>query len=126
VKLLFYGWLYSVPFLLIVGLVRRHAGPAFATAAESAHYETVTSWYLWAAVLVNVTVPVLGMAVAWGVRRDPEWTGRFVRSLWWMALILLLQLVATAGSGSPPAEREPAPQVSRCIPVSGGRQCPGG
>ncbi|WP_433825108.1 hypothetical protein ACQP2E_23560 [Actinoplanes sp. CA-015351] len=124
-KPLFYGWLYGVPFLLIVGWVRRASSPEFGDPAQAAQYGEVTLRYLIAALVLNIAVPLIGMAVAWR-RRDQEWTARFVRSLWWMAGLLFLQWMIVAGSPGPPADQEPAPQVTRCIPISGGRQCPGG
>ena len=60
------------------------------------------------------------------MKKDAEWTGRFVRSLWWMAGLLLVQWLIIAGATADPADEEPAPRVTQCIPISGGRQCPGG
>ncbi|MFG1880416.1 hypothetical protein [Micromonospora sp. NPDC049102] len=34
--------------------------------------------------------------------------------------------MAVAAGWYVPADREPAPQITQCVPVSGGRGCPGG
>ncbi|BBH70959.1 hypothetical protein ACTI_76440 [Actinoplanes sp. OR16] len=124
-KALFYGWLFGVPFLLIVGVVRRASSPEFPDPAQTAHFATVTGRYLVAALALNIAVPLIGMAVAWR-RGEKAWTERFIRSLWWMAVILLFQWALTSGSGQPARDEDPAPRVTHCIPISGGRQCPGG
>ncbi|WP_204299762.1 hypothetical protein [Actinoplanes campanulatus] len=127
---LFFGWLYGVPFLLIVGLIRRYTLPTFATRAEAEHFAVVTDRYLSAAMGLNVAVPLLGLLVA-VMLRDRYWRTHFLGALAGMLLFLAAYGMAATQSAAPligtvPPALEPVPEVTVCIPASGGRTCPGG
>lgn len=126
---LFVAWLYGAPFLLIVGFIRRTSSPYLATRAAAEAFGATTDAILTAALLLNLA-PVAGVLLA-RLARDRFWIRHFAWSLVGVALIYLA--VAAAGSaatapliGRTPPDQEPAPRVTQCIPISGGRGCPGG
>ncbi|MGW1058248.1 hypothetical protein [Micromonospora rubida] len=124
------AWLYGVPFLLIVGLVRRTSSPYMATRAAAQAFGATTGTILTAALVLNLALPVAGVLLARLVR-DPYWRRHFVWSLAGMVLIYFaVAIVGSAATGPligwTPADQEPAPHVTQCIPISGGRGCPGG
>jgi hypothetical protein len=106
VGLLFFVWLYGVPFLLIAGFIRRLSSPP-------------GPWVglFIAALVVNLACPVAGIILA----RDAHWRRHFG---WAFAAVPIYLIALLPLSGSAP--EEPAPHVSHCIPISGGHQCPGG
>ena len=127
---LFLAWLYGVPFLLIVGLIRRTSSPYLASRAEAQAFGAATDAVLVAALTLNLALPVAGTLLA-RLAREPFWTRHFARSLAGTALIYLAVSAADAATTAPlightPGDQEPAPPVDRCVPVSGGRGCPGG
>jgi hypothetical protein len=127
---LFFGWLYGVPFLLIVGLIRRTSPATFATHAEAERYAVGTDRFLTIALVVNVAIPVGGLILA-RLLDDKFWLRHFVGSLAGMALIFILVGVVAGRATAPlvgtvPPDQEPRPRVTQCIPVSGGHGCPGG
>jgi hypothetical protein len=127
---LFFAWLHGVPFLLIVGLVRRASSPYLATHAAAQAFGTTTDTILTAALVLNLSVPMAGVLLARLVR-DRYWTCHFMWSLLGTALIYLAVWAAASAATAPligwtPADQEPAPRVTHCIPVSGGHGCPGG
>ncbi|MEV0895293.1 hypothetical protein [Actinoplanes sp. NPDC049802] len=127
---LFFGWLYGVPFLLIVGLIRRATPPTLATRADAEHFGAVTDRYLGAAMILNAAVPLLGLLLA-ALLHDRYWRTHFLAALAGMLLFLAVYGTAASQSAAPligtvPPALEPAPRVTQCIPTSGGRTCPGG
>jgi hypothetical protein len=127
---LFFGWLYGVPFLLIVGLIRRTSAAAFATRAEAERYAVVTDRFLSIALVVNVAIPVGGLILA-RLLDDKFWLRHFAGSLAGMTLIFVLVAVVAGRASAPligtvPPDHEPQPRVTQCIPISGGHGCPGG
>ncbi|TDC84234.1 hypothetical protein E1193_06580 [Micromonospora sp. KC606] len=126
---LLFAWLYGVPFLLIVGLMRRTSSPYMATHAAAQAFGATTDTILTAALLLNLA-PVAGVLLARLVR-DQYWTRHFVWSLAGMALVYLAVSIAGSVATAPligwtPADQEPAPRITQCIPISGGHGCPGG
>jgi len=127
---LFFAWLYGVPFLLIVGLIRRTSSPYLATRAAAQAFGAATDTILTAALVLNLALPVAGVLLARLVR-DRYWTRHFVWSLVGVALIYVAVSIAANAATTPligwtPTDQEPAPRVTQCIPISGGRGCPGG
>jgi hypothetical protein len=125
---LFFGWLYGVPFLLIVGLLRWWSPSTFATDAAADHFATVTGHYLIAALLLNGVVPLAGSLLA-KLSRDPFWSRHFAGALVGMVFVYVLFWALTERAVRPllgPESPTPAPTVTQCIPVSGRHGCPGG
>jgi hypothetical protein len=127
---LFLGWLYGVPFLLIVGLIRRASSPYLLTRAEATAFGATTDRFLVAALALNLLLPVTGLLIA-RVTRDGFWTRHFIGALAGMVSVYLAVLIAARAVTAPligdvPTDREPAPAVTQCIPRSGGTGCPGG
>ncbi|MEV4539204.1 hypothetical protein AB0J82_36075 [Asanoa sp. NPDC049518] len=123
-------WLYGVPFLLVVGFVRRTSKPYMETHAQARAFGATTDTVLVTALVLNVALPAAGMLLA-VLLRDAAWTRQFAWALGGMALIYLAVSLAADAATAPligwtPADQEPAPAVTRCIPISGGRGCPGG
>ncbi|MGC1214634.1 MAG: hypothetical protein WA890_25675 [Micromonospora sp.] len=128
--MLLIAWLYGVPFLLIVGLIRRTSSPYMATRAAAQAFGATTDNILVAALVLNLALPVAGVLLA-RLIRDRYWTRHFVGSLAGMALIYFAVSIAGNAATAPligwtPADQEPAPRVTQCIPISGGHGCPGG
>lgn len=124
------GWLYGVPFLLVVGLLRRTSADSLPTRAAAQAYGATTDRFLTTALLLNAVLPMVGVLLA-HLLRDGYWTRHFVGALVGMVLLFGLVMVAESLSTGPligwtPEDQEPAPRVTRCIPTSGGRSCPGG
>jgi uncharacterized membrane protein YedE/YeeE len=99
------------------------------THAAALAFGATTETILTVALVLNLA-PVAGVLLARLVR-DQYWTRHFVWSLVGMALIYLAVLIAGYAATAPligwtPADQEPAPPVTRCIPISGGHGCPGG
>lgn len=127
---LFVGWLYGVPFLLIVGMIRRASSPYQQTHDSAQRFATVTNAVLTTALVVNAVVPTAGILVA-RLLRDRYWTRHFAWSTAGAVLTYAaVSAIATATTapliGSVPVDHEPAPRVTQCIPRSGGHGCPGG
>jgi len=127
---LLFAWLYGVPFLLIVGLIRRTSSPYLATRAAAQAFGASTDTILVTVLVLNLALPLAGVLIALLVR-DRYWTRRFVWSLVGMALIYFAFAIVGSVARTPligwtPADQEPAPRVTRCMPRSGGRGCPGG
>ncbi|MGK5742580.1 hypothetical protein [Micromonospora sp. URMC 103] len=127
---LFLAWLYGVPFLLVVGLIRRTATPYTPTREAAQAFGATTDALLTAGLLLNAALPLLGLLLA-RLAGDRRWWRHFGWALGGTVLVYLA--VALAGSmatgpliGHTPADREPVPPVGHCVPVSGGRGCPGG
>ncbi|MEV0155520.1 hypothetical protein AB0H57_17500 [Micromonospora sp. NPDC050686] len=130
IGLLFFAWLYGVPFLLIAGLLRRTSSPYLATDAAARSFGATTDTLLVAALVFNLALPVAGLLLARLVG-DRYWTHHFLWSLLGVALIYALFGMVGNGARAPligwtPADQQPAPRVTQCIPISGGRGCPGG
>ena len=123
-------WLYTVPFLLLVGLIRRTSSLKFLTYEQGKAVGTVTDWYLMAGLVLNV-VPLIGLAVA-GLTRLTDWQRRFgVAAGWALAVYLVFGIVSSMATapliGFQPGPDLPAPPgPTQCIPRSGGHSCPGG
>lgn len=129
-SVLLIAWLYGVPFLLIVGLIRRSSSPVMATHAAALAFGATTDNILTAALVLNLALPAAGVLLA-RLIRDQYWTRHFIWSLGGTALIYFAVLIAAQAATAPligwtPADQEPAPNVTRCIPISGGHGCPGG
>ncbi|MET8279383.1 hypothetical protein [Micromonospora sp. NPDC005174] len=127
---LFFAWLYGVPFLLLVGVLRRVSQPYTPTHDEAQAFGATTDALLTIGLLLNGALPVMGLLLA-VLAGDAVWRRHFAWAFGGVALIYvavaLVGSMATGGlTGHVPADREPAPQITQCIPVSGGRGCPGG
>ncbi|GAA4608860.1 hypothetical protein BJY16_007046 [Actinoplanes octamycinicus] len=109
---LFCGWLWGVPFLLIVGLIRRDA-------------DVPAGGYLTAALLLNLVVPITGLLVA-RLLNDRFWSGQFKGALVGVVAFLMVLAVIAGTGAEPEPDPEPSPRVSRCVQFSGGHSCPGG
>ncbi|MFC0503227.1 hypothetical protein [Micromonospora costi] len=127
---LFFAWLYGVPFLLAVGLMRRAATPYTPTREAARAFGATTDALLTAGLLLGAALPLVGLLVA-RLAEERLWWRHFAWALGGTALLYLA--VALAGStatgpliGHTPAHQEPVPPVGHCVPVSGGRGCPGG
>jgi hypothetical protein len=123
----FFGWLYGVPFLIIVGLLRRTSSPYLSTHAQAVAFGATTDRLLLAGLVLNLALPIVGIVVA-RIARDEYWTWHFGAPL--LGAVLMYVLVSIAGSaasapliGTVPTDHEPAPRVTQCIPVSGGHGC---
>jgi len=128
--MLFFAWLYGVPFLLIVGLIRRTSSPYMANHAAAQAFGTTTDTILTAALVLNLALPVAGVLLARLVR-DRYWTRHFIGSLVGMVLIYIAVSIAASAATAPligwtPTDQETKPRVTQCIPISGGHGCPGG
>jgi hypothetical protein len=126
----FFAWLYGVPFLLIVGLIRRTSKPFLATHAAAQEFGGTTDSVLTTALVLNLALPLIGSLAAHLVR-DRYWARHFAWSLAGMVAIYFAVSVAATAATAPligwtPDDQEPTPPVTRCIPVSGGHGCPGG
>jgi hypothetical protein len=124
---LFFGWLYGVPFLLIVGLIRRASSPYVPTPAQAAAFGARTDTFLMAALVLNLLLPVTGMLFA-RLIRDSFWVRHFIGALVGMVSIYLVVLIAARAATAPligdvPSD-QPVPAVTQCIPISGGTGCP--
>ncbi|MGW5576463.1 hypothetical protein [Micromonospora chokoriensis] len=123
---LFFVWLYGVPFLLVVGLIRRTAEPYAPTHEAAQAFGAGTDAVLIAALLLNA-LPIVGLWLA----GEGDWHQHFRWAVGGMVvvylLVVLVSRMATGGLiGHAPADDEPAPAVTQCIPRSGGQGCPGG
>ncbi|MEV4658477.1 hypothetical protein [Micromonospora sp. NPDC049301] len=127
---LFLTWLYGVPFLLVVGLIRRTSTPYTPTHDAARAFGATTDALLTAGLVLNAALPLTGLLLA-GLAGEAGWRRHFGWALG--GTVLLYLVVALAGSmatstliGHTPADEEPDPPVGHCIPISGGRGCPGG
>ncbi|MFI5929517.1 hypothetical protein ACIA3K_26585 [Micromonospora sp. NPDC051543] len=127
---LFFAWLYGVPFLLLVGLIRRVSAPYTPTYAEAKAFGATSDALLTTGLLLNAVLPVVGLLLA-GLAGEGLWRRHFVGAfagvvLIYVAVALVGGMATSALIGHVPADQEPAPQITQCIPISGGRGCPGG
>ncbi|MEU7929337.1 hypothetical protein [Micromonospora sp. NPDC049107] len=127
---LFFAWLYGVPFLLMVGLIRRVSAPYTPTYAEAKAFGATTDALLTTGLLLNAVLPVIGLLLA-RLAGDERWRRHFAGAFAGVALIyvavaLVGGMATSALIGHVPDDQEPAPQITQCIPISGGRGCPGG
>ncbi|MFF0470016.1 hypothetical protein ACFYPX_21580 [Micromonospora zamorensis] len=123
---LFFVWLYGVPFLLLVGLIRRTSEPYAPTHEAAQAFGAGTDAVLIAALLLN-GLPIVGLWLA----GEGDWSRHFRWAVGGMVVVyLMIVLVGRMATGvligHTPADDEPAPAVTQCIPRSGGRGCPGG
>jgi hypothetical protein len=127
---LFVAWLYGVPFLLGVGLIRRTTSPYMPTRAGADAYGAVTDRWLMAGLLLNLAIPVLGVVLA-RVAGERFWTSHFTAAiagavLIFVAMALVSSQATTSLLGHVPASDEPPAAVTGCVQYSGGPSCPGG
>ncbi|WBB66643.1 hypothetical protein [Micromonospora sp. WMMD812] len=127
---LFLCWLYGVPFLLVSGLIRRTSTPYTPTREAARAFGATTDALLIAGLVLNVVLPLAGLLLA-GLAGDGYWRRHFAGAC--AALVVVYLAVALAGGtatsplvGHVPADQEQTPRVSHCVPISGGRGCPGG
>jgi hypothetical protein len=126
---IFFAWLYGVPFLLVVGLIRRTSTPYTPTREAAEGFGATTDALLIVGLTLNAVLPLAGLMVA-VFADDHVWRRLFGWALGGMMAIYLV--VGLAGStatsliGHVPDDQEPDPAVTQCIPTSGGRGCPGG
>ncbi|TNH31508.1 hypothetical protein FHG89_01635 [Micromonospora orduensis] len=126
---LFFVWLYGVPFLLLVGLIRRTSTPYAPTREAAEAFGATTDTLLIVGLLLNA-LPLIGLHFA-GLAGDEGWQRHFRWAIGGMVLLYLLVVLVSRMAtglliGHTPADDEPAPAVTQCIPRSGGRGCPGG
>lgn len=127
---LFFAWLYGVPFLLIVGLIRRASSPYLVTHAAARSFGAVTDAVLISALAACVVLPAAGVIVA-RLARDDYWRRHFAVAFVGVAFYLVLFLGLAGRASAPligwvPGDQAPTPQITQCIPRSGGHGCPGG
>ncbi len=94
------AWLYGVPFLLIVGLIRRTSSPYVATNAAARAFGATTDTILTTALLLNLALPAAGVLLAMLVR-DEYWKRHFVWALAGMAVIYFAVAIAAAAATAP-------------------------
>jgi hypothetical protein len=92
---LFFAWLYGVPFLFVVGLVRRVSSPYVPTHAAARAFGATTETLLTTALVLNLVLPVVGALLA-RLARDAYWTCHFAWSP--AGVVLIYLVVAMAGS----------------------------
>jgi hypothetical protein len=127
---LFFAWLYGVPFLLIVGLVRRTSSPYTPTYEAAQGYGATTDALLTSGLVLNAALPLTGLLLAW-LGGERAWRRHFI---WAMAGVVAVYLgisVVSAAASTPlmghvPSHPEPPITITHCVPISGGRGCPGG
>ncbi|MER7458585.1 hypothetical protein [Micromonospora sp. NPDC126480] len=127
---IFFAWLYGVPFLLLTGLVRRASDPYAPTREAARAFGATTDALLITGLVLNAALPLAGLLLA-RPARDGYWQRHFAGAVAglvviYLAVALASSMVSTTLIGHTPADEEPAPRVTQCIPVSGGRGCPGG
>jgi hypothetical protein len=127
---LFFAWLYGVPFLLIVGLIRRTSAPYTPTYETARTFGATTDALLTTAVVLNAALPAVGLLLAL-LARERYWSRHFGWALAGMVVVYVAISVIAAQASTPlighvPSYPEPQPQVTYCIPRSGGHGCPGG
>jgi hypothetical protein len=127
---LFVAWLYGVPFLLGVGLIRRTTSPYMPTRVGAEAYGAVTDRWLTAGLVLNLAIPVVGVVLA-RLARERFWISHFAGAIAAAMLIFVAMAVVsshatTALLGHVPASDEPPAAVTGCIQYSGGPSCPGG
>ncbi|MFC8848555.1 MULTISPECIES: hypothetical protein [unclassified Micromonospora] len=128
---LFLAWFYGVPFLFVVGLVRRVSSPYVPTPAAARAFGATTYTILTAALVLNLVLPIAGALLARLVR-DGYWRRHFAWSP--VGVVLIYVAVAMVGSmatgplfrWTPAVQGTTTPTITQCIPISGGRGCPGG
>src|SRR5690606_22889159 len=81
--LLFFAWLYGVPFLLIVGLIRRTSTPYAPTRADAHAYAATTDRILTWALILNAALVFAGLLLS-RLTADDAWWRRFMWSIAWM------------------------------------------
>lgn len=125
--LLFFGWLYGTPFLLVVFMIRWRSVSAFASQVAEDRFATVTGRYLIAALILNGVAPMVGLLVA-KLSRDGYWFRHFGGALAGVALYFVVVggLADVARKPMFGPESHPDPSITQCIPRSGGHSCPGG
>jgi len=128
--LLFFAWLYGVPFLLIVGLIRRTSTPYAPTRADAHAYAATTDRILTWALILNAALVFAGLLLS-RLTADDAWWRRFMWSIAWMMGVYVAVSLAAAQATAPlighvPDSDEPQPRITQCIPISGGTGCPGG
>lgn len=125
----FYGWLYGVPFLLGVGLIRRTATPSFDLTYEQAKaVGAVTDAYLIWGLALNAALPAASALAAWLLHRS--WQRPFAAMAVaavgiYLAFGMIGSMAAGPLVGHVPRD-QPVPEDNRCVPRSGGHSCPGG
>ncbi|MFF5055630.1 hypothetical protein ACFY1S_20855 [Micromonospora sp. NPDC000663] len=126
---LFFVWLYGLPFLLLVGLIRRTAKPYAPTREAAEAFGATTDALLIVGLLLNA-LPLIGLLFA-GLAEDEGWHRHFRWAIGGMVLLYLLVVLVSRMAtdvliGHTPADDGPAPAITQCIPRSGGHGCPGG
>ncbi|MEV4821135.1 hypothetical protein [Micromonospora sp. NPDC049274] len=127
---LFFAWLYGVPFLLLVGLIRRVSRPYTPSADDAQAFGATTDAVLTTGLLLNAVLPVLGLLLA-VLAGEVIWRRHFAGALGGMVLLyvavaVVASMTTTGLTGHIPADQESDPPVTHCVPISGGRGCPGG
>jgi hypothetical protein len=119
-------WLYGTPLLLITGMIRVTSTLSWLSHQEAEPIARTTDAILVAGLVLNAALPLIGVVIAAWCRRT-FWLNRFGLALVW-AVIVHLAFLFVPGDviGHNPGRPDPTPTVNHCIPMSGGRQCPGG
>jgi hypothetical protein len=126
-----FAWLYGVPFLLLVGLIRRTSSAHVSTVEQADQFAAVTDRFLIWGLALNLAIPAVGLLLAAAIR---QW--HVIRRFGWMVLAafglyLVIGMVGSVATGPlighRPVSDQPAPEAPQhCVPRSGGHGCPGG
>lgn len=129
---LFFAWLYGVPFLFVVALVRRTSAPYLPTDAAARDFAATTDALFNGFLMLNAALPALGLILA-AVADEPGWRRHFGWATAWMVVVYLAYGFVSAAASTPlighvPPDLQPDPPVTtHCVQLSGGQpRCPGG
>ncbi|WP_433532973.1 hypothetical protein ACQPYA_13770 [Micromonospora sp. CA-263727] len=121
----FFGWMYGGPLLILLGLANRTT--TFPDADLAAVHARTTRYFV-AGLAVTFGAPVLGLAVALAAGRR-RWAVRFGYAIGF-ALLVGLALAGIQSMARAPLSGqtvEPSPRPPSCVAYSGGTNtCPGG
>jgi hypothetical protein len=88
------GWMYGVPFLLIVGEMRRRSDVGFLADDQEQLFQVITGVFIWGGLILNL-LPLTGYFYA-QLRGDDEWRARFLQAFMMSLLIYFAALVVAS------------------------------